>query len=52
MNVGEKIFSNNTKQTFTVLQILKAGGQSEVCYAKSDKSEEVFFLKRFLNIKY
>ena len=39
MNVGEKIFSNNTKQTFTVLQILKAGGQSEVCYSKSDKSE-------------
>lgn len=52
MNVGEKIFSNNTKQTYTVFQTLKAGGQSEVCFAASDKSKKIFFIKRFLSIKY
>ena len=52
MNVGEKIFSNNTKQTYTVFQTLKAGGQSEVCFATSDKSKKIFFIKRFLSVKY
>lgn len=52
MKVGEKIYSNNSKQTYTVLQCFKAGGQSEVCFASSDKSNSVFFIKRFLNIKY
>ena len=47
MNIGEKIFSNNTKQTYTVFQTLKAGGQSEVCFATSDKSKKIFFIKRF-----
>lgn len=52
MIVGEKIFSDKTGQTYTVIQSLKAGGQSEVAYATSDKSKQIFFIKRFLSIKY
>lgn len=52
MKIGERIFSNKTKQTYTIVQTLKAGGQSEVAYATSNKSKQVFFIKRFLSIKY
>lgn len=52
MIIGEKIYSNKTKQTYTVVQTLKGGGQSEICYASSDNSSHIYFLKRFLNVKY
>ena len=52
MNVGEKIFSNTTNQVYTIFRTLKIGGQSEVGYATSNKSDKLFFVKRFLSIKY
>ena len=52
MNVGEKIFSNITNQVYTIFKTLKVGGQSEVGYATANKSDKIFFIKRFLSIKY
>ena len=35
-----------------MLQTMKSGGQAEIAFAKSNKSDKVYFIKRLLNIKY
>lgn len=52
MFVGEVIYSNRTRLTYVVLQTMKSGGQAEIAFAKSNKSDKVYFIKRLLNIKY
>lgn len=52
MIVGEKITNPILGITYTVLQSMKAGGQAETAFAKSNKSDKIFFIKRLLNIKY
>ena len=52
MYVGEKIFSSNTYITYVITQCLSNGGQAEVAYAKSEKSNIVYCIKRLFSIKY
>ena len=52
MEVGEKIYSENSKEQYTILQTLKSGGQAEVAFAIAEKDKKVFFIKRLLSIKY
>lgn len=52
MVVGETIHSVTTNTTYTVIETLKGGGQAEVAFAISSKSDIVYFIKRLLNIKY
>ena len=52
MNIGDKVFSSQTNTIYTVIQPFKAGGQAEVAFAKSDKSEKFFFIKKLLSIRY
>ncbi len=52
MNIGDRIYSNSTKVTYTIVETFKAGGQAEVAFATSDMSDKLYFLKRLLHIKY
>lgn len=52
MNIGDRIFSDSSKATYTIVETFKAGGQAEVAFATSDLSDKLYFLKRLLNIKY
>ena len=52
MEIGETIYSNNSKVRYNILQPLKSGGQAEVAFATSDKEGKVYFIKRLLSIKY
>lgn len=52
MEVGESIYSDNSKVQYTILQTLKSGGQAEVAFAVAEKDQRVYFIKRLLSIKY
>ena len=52
MEIGETIYSENSKEKYTILQILKSGGQAEVAFATAEKDKKVYFIKRLLSIKY
>lgn len=52
MNLGEKIFSSNTKLTYTIIHCLSNGGQAEVAFAKADKTDTTYCIKRLFSIKY
>ena len=52
MEIGETIFSNKSNVTYTVIEILKSGGQAETAFSKSNKCDKVYFIKRLLSIKY
>ena len=52
MEIGETIYSENSKEKYTILQLLKSGGQAEVAFATAEKDKKVYFIKRLLSIKY
>lgn len=52
MEIGEKIYSSSTNTLYTVVQILKSGGQAEAGIARTTTSGKIFFIKRLLNIRY
>lgn len=49
---GEIIYSSESNTKYTVIKTFKGGGQAEVSLAISDKTEDVYFIKRLLCIKY
>ena len=52
MYLGEKIYSSKTQLTYTIVQCLSNGGQAEVAFAKSDRSNITYCIKRLFSIKY
>lgn len=52
MTIGESIYSSATKTVYVICQTLSNSGQAELAYAKSNRSDKVFFIKKLINVKY
>ena len=52
MKVGENIYSEKSRTTYTILETLKSGGQAECAFATNDHDDKLYFVKRLLSIKY
>ena len=48
MKIGDRIHSPLTGTTYTIYHTFKAGGQAEVGFATSDRSDKPYFVKRLL----
>ncbi len=49
---SEIIYSSELNTKYTVIKTFKGGAQAEVALAISDRTEDVYFIKRLLSIKY
>lgn len=48
MIIGDTIHSTQTGATYTIYHTFKAGGQAEVAFARSDRSDNPCFVKRLM----